>query len=83
MAYRRDPLAATRRENTRDRMRLQRENMTGADVEAAMEKIIRAKLEIAESISLDDFRRANLPIGTVQNCFKLVLARVQHDRAGA
>lgn len=80
MAHRyRDPLAKTRRENTADRMRHQREAMTTGQVKEAMALVIRARLELGETVSLDDFRRANLPIDVVQAVFPAVLAGVRME----
>ena len=76
---RRDPLAATRQANTADRMRRQREAMTPDAVRADMARIIRAKLEIDESISLDDFSRANLPMQQVRSSFPAVLSIVRQE----
>jgi hypothetical protein len=72
-----DPLAATRRENTRERMQRQRESMTGPEVEAAMEKIVRSRLAVCEDVGLSDFHRANLPMDKVRECFDRVKARVR------
>jgi hypothetical protein len=77
----RDALARTRRENTRERMERKRDAMTGAEVQVAMEKIIRDKLQTGDPISLDDFRRANLPLGTVRNSFERVLATVRAEKS--
>jgi hypothetical protein len=75
---RRDPLAATRRENTADRMRRQREAMTPAEVEAAMVKLARDHLAGGQDVSLDDFRRANLPMGTVRDLYERVKTRIKY-----
>lgn len=74
---RRDPLAATRRANTRERMARRREGMSAQDVESVMAGIIRGKLELQEPVSLDDFRRANLPMDKVEPRFQRVLASLQ------
>lgn len=81
-AYRRkDPFAATRNEMRRERMERTRANMTPEQVEAAMKKIIRAKLDDDQPIDQADFRLANLPMDQVNGLFKRVLKSVQNQRA--
>lgn len=79
--YRRDPLAKVRAQGFRDRMDRARQTMTQAEIEAGMKKVIRNKLELAEAITLDDFRLANLPMDQVNSMFKRVLRSVQNDMA--
>lgn len=78
---RRDPMAATRRANTRERMERKRDAMTAEQVEEAMTAIIRGKLDLQEDISLDDFRRDNLPMAVVEPRFQRVLERVTAAQA--
>lgn len=80
-AYRRDPLAKERARGLRDRMDRIRQTMTPAQIEASMKKIIRNKLELDETIALDDFRLANLPLDQVNAMFRRVLQSVQNAMA--
>jgi hypothetical protein len=80
-AYRRDPLDALRAKGHRDRLDRIRNSMTPAEVEAAMAKIIRTKLEQEEDIREDDFRLANLPMDQVKTIFRRVLRTVQNGIA--
>lgn len=61
-----------------DRIRLA---MTPDQVRCDMARIIKAKLELNEDISLDDFRLANLPMDIVQVNFKAILRIVQNTLA--
>lgn len=73
----RDPLAATRRQHFFDRMKHQRDSMTGAEVEAAMEKIARERLAMGEDVTIPDFLRANLPDRLVKSSFERVKAKIK------
>lgn len=79
--FRRDPLAQIRARGQRDRLDRIRNTMAPAEVEAKVRKIIREKLELGETIALDDFRLANLPLDQVNAMFKRVLQSVQNTMA--
>ncbi len=79
---RRDPLAVTRRENTTERMRRQRETMPLSQVRDTMALVIKARLEIGEVVTEDDFKRANLPMEMVKSVFPAVLSIVRSEMVG-
>lgn len=65
------------REHRRRSRQQERDNMTDEEIERRMCKIIRAKLELGEEISFDDFSRDNIPRDKIKPFFQKYLKRVQ------
>jgi hypothetical protein len=71
-----------RRDMRRDRMRRERESMTPAQVEAAARRLIRERMQRdgdQAEISMDDFKRANLPMQLVTQDLVRRLVRAMRD----
>lgn len=81
---RRDPLQAVRRAHYADKMARACARMTPEETRAAMVRMIRNRIaEDGDSatVSLDDFRRANLPMDQVPGLFKSALSTAQNGIA--
>lgn len=80
--YRRDPLAKDRAELAAAAAANPKPlDLAPTEIEARMAKIIRDRLSNGETISLEDFRLAALPVKEIQPRFKRVLAAVQNELA--
>jgi hypothetical protein len=80
-AWRRDPLDKDRAALRAMRRAREQRNMSPKQIEQAMRKIIRQKLELSEPIHRDDFLRANLPPAAITANFQRVLQAVQYSMA--
>lgn len=76
-AWRRDPLDKDRDALRAMRRAREQRNLSPEQIDQAMRKIIRLKLELAEPIHRDDFLRANLPPAAITANFERVLKSVQ------
>lgn len=83
-SYRRDPMDSTRRAHRAQKRDPARANMTDDMVEASLRRLIRERIERdgdGVCISLEDLRRANLPVEVAHAKFRSALAAVQHSMA--
>lgn len=76
-----DPLERDRAALRAMRRQRERREMSQAEIERRMLKIIRQKLSIGEPIHHDDFMRANVPTEAINPNFGRLLAAVQSSIA--